>query len=63
MGIPRRIFLLLFVTLLASCSATPKLYLTTGDLSMEITQNAPYVTSVAYSPDGKSVVSGVPTVL
>ena len=44
--------------LLASCAATPKIYVTTGSMTMEVKRTAPYILAVDYAPDGKSVVSG-----
>lgn len=53
------IFLILFALILASCAtATPKIHLKSGDMTMEVTSKSPIVTSVAYSPDGKSAASG-----
>lgn len=50
--------LILCALMLTACSAVPKLYITSGGLSMEITRNAPYVTAVDFAPDGKSMVTG-----
>jgi len=48
----------LVLVLLSACSAVPKLYLKSGDMSMDVQRNAPYVVAVAFAPDGKSVISG-----
>ena len=42
-----------FAMFLCSCTATPKLHLKSVDMSMELNQSAPVVSSVAFSPDGK----------
>ena len=44
--------------LLASCAATPKIYVITANMTMEVKSTAPYILAVDYSPDGKSVISG-----
>ncbi len=44
--------------LLASCAATPKIYVITANMTMEVKNTAPYILAVDYSPDGKSVISG-----
>lgn len=50
------VFMALF---LASCAATPKIHLKTGDMTMEVKKEVPFLTSnIAYSPDGKSLLSG-----
>lgn len=54
----RNALIALGLVLLSACSAVPKLYLKSGDLSMEVQRNAPYVAAVAFAPDGKSVISG-----
>lgn len=54
----RNALIALALALLSACSAAPKLYLKSGDISMEVQKNAPYVTAVAFAPDGKSVISG-----
>lgn len=53
------ILLIFFASMLASCAtATPRVHLKTGDMTMEVTSKAPIVTSVAYSPDAKGAASG-----
>jgi WD40 repeat protein len=43
---------------LAGCAATPQIQLSNGNMSMQVKAKAPIITSVAYSRDGKSVLSG-----
>lgn len=43
---------------LISCTATPKIYIKSGDLSMELNRSAHFVRAVAYSPDGMLAVTG-----
>jgi len=51
--------LIIFVSIfLASCAATPKIYLKAANMTMEVKDKAPYIEAVDYSPDGESVVSG-----
>lgn len=44
--------------LLCSCTATPELRMKSADMSMELKQSAPLVTSVAFSPDMRFAFSG-----
>jgi len=43
---------------LCSCATTPQLHIRSAAMSMELRQSAPLVESVAFSPDGKYVLSG-----
>ena len=52
---PLGIILSLFII---GCAATPKLYVKSGDISMEVKTDAPYLLAVDFSPDGKSVITG-----
>ena len=55
----RRTTLFLALTLaLVGCAATPRIHLKAGDMSMEVTNKAPFVMSIAYSPDAKLFASG-----
>ena len=54
-----RIFLTAcFTIFLCSCMATPEIHLKSADMSMELTQSAPLVRSVAFSPDMRFALSG-----
>lgn len=54
----RKILIVCLALLLSSCTAvTPNINLKTSDMSMEITQKAPVITSAAFSPDGKQALS------
>ena len=55
----KKLLLLILVSLITACStATPRIFLSNSDLSMELKQSAFRNTSLAVSPDGKRVVSG-----
>jgi WD40 repeat protein len=43
---------------LCSCATTPQLHVRSAELSMELQQSAPLVESVAFSTDGKYVLTG-----
>jgi WD40 repeat protein len=43
---------------LVSCTATPKIYLKSGDMSMELKRSAHFVRAVAYSSDGRYAITG-----
>ena len=58
MKITKKILGFICLFLLISCAATPKLYVKSGDISMEVKTDAPYLLAVDFSPDGKSVVTG-----
>lgn len=54
-----RIILLVWAAIiLCSCATTPQLHVRSAAMSMELRQSAPLVESVAFSPDGKYVLSG-----
>lgn len=54
-----RIILMLSVAIiLGGCAATPQIQLSNSKMGMEVKAKAPIVTSVDYSRDGKSVISG-----
>ncbi len=54
-----RIILIVCLTLfIYSCMATPKLRLKSAEMSMELKQSAPIVWSVAFSPEGRYVLTG-----
>src|SRR6185369_3423063 len=54
----RNILIACLAILLCSCMATPELRLKSADMSMELKQSAPMVTSVAISPDMRFALSG-----
>jgi len=54
----RKIFGFICLFLLASCAATPKIYVKAANMTMEVESSAPYILAVDYSPDGKNVISG-----
>jgi hypothetical protein len=56
MALTLKIFFFLYCLVLASCAATPKIYVTTANMTMEVKSTAPYILAVDYSPDGKSVI-------
>ena len=54
----KRIVLFCLLSLVSACAATPKVFLSTADRSMELKQSAYRNTAVAVSPDGKHVAAG-----
>ncbi|MGD1154056.1 MAG: caspase family protein [Syntrophales bacterium] len=54
----RIILLSSIVIMLCSCTATPQLHIKSAEMSMALQQSAPKIESVAFSPDGKYVLSG-----
>ena len=54
----KKAFIIFVLFFLASCAATPKIYIKTANMTMEVKSTAPYILALDYSPDGKSVISG-----
>ena len=54
----KKIFGFICLFLLTSCMAKPVLTVKSADVSMKLTQSAPWVWQVAFSPDGKYVLTG-----
>jgi WD40 repeat protein len=54
----REAFIIFVLICLASCAATPKIYVKTANMAMEVKSKVPYVEAVDYSSDGKSIISG-----
>lgn len=58
----RMIFLISVLLLLAGCAGmmqvTPQMKLTSGDKAMAVKSKVSFVTAIAYSPDGKFLISG-----
>ncbi len=57
MSILIRTGLVAFLFILSACVATPELHMKSGDMTMQLVQTAPKVTSVAISDDGRYVLS------
>jgi WD40 repeat protein len=58
MSVYRIILPVCIAIFLCSCTTTPQLHVRSSDLSMELRQSAPLVESVAFSTDGKYVLTG-----
>jgi WD40 repeat protein len=54
----RKILVVCFALFLSSCAATPVLTVKVADMSREIKQKAPVVSSLNISPDGRYVLAG-----
>lgn len=54
----RKRFLILFITVALAGCATPKIQITSGDMTMEVNSKVPTVHTVDFSRDGKNVISG-----
>ena len=53
-----KLLTVLIALFLSACMATPELHLKSADMSMKLTQSAPWVRSVAFSPDMRFALSG-----
>ena len=58
MGGFRNAFALVLTFLLVACSATPELRTDSSDISAKVTAKVPFVSGVAYSPDGTKLATG-----